>query len=332
MKNFGIIGLGSIAQRVAKGILCSPKANLYAVASRNEDNAKAFREKYGAVKAYGSYEAMLRDENVDIVYICTPNTLHYEQILLCLSYGKHVVCEKPMVATTEQVKTLFAEARKRGCFLMEAEKAMFTPLNTKLKSMIEDGIIGKLQAIRAEYSDEALADTPSTHWVFGKTFGGCAYDIGVYPISFSHFFSGGKIRDLKAQTVKHPEFSCDFGIQADIMYENGVYGFVQSSWLYTAAQKGSAVLAGEDGYIEVPAFWKGTKAYLHKNGETEEILVKMESDFEGEVTHAAECVAKGLKESPILGEAMSLQIIHVIENAKNSMNESMNETVKNQLT
>lgn len=66
MKNFGIIGLGNIAQRVAKGILCSPKANLYALASRNEDNAKAFREKYGAAKAYGSYEEMLRDENLEI--------------------------------------------------------------------------------------------------------------------------------------------------------------------------------------------------------------------------------------------------------------------------
>lgn len=317
MKNFGIIGPGNIAHRVAKGILCSPNAYLYAVASRNEENAKAFQEKYGAAKAYGSYEAMLRDENVDIVYICTPNMLHYEQILLCLSYGKHVVCEKPMVATSEEVRTLFAEARKRGCFLMEAEKAMFTPLNTKLKAMIEDGIIGKLQSIRAEYSDEALADTPRDHWVFNQTFGGCAYDIGVYPISFSHFFAGGKIRDLKTQSIKHPDFLCDFGMQADIVYKNGIYGFVQSNWLYTAKQKGSAILAGECGYIEVPAFWKGTTAYLHKDGQVTEISVDMESDFEGEVTHAAECVERGLLESPILGEEMSLQIIRVIESAKN---------------
>lgn len=319
MKNFGIIGLGNIAHRVAKGILCSPKANLYAVASRNEDNAKVFQEKYGAEKAYGSYEALLSDENVDIVYICTPNTLHYEQILLCLSYGKHVVCEKPMVENGEQVRALFAEAKKRGCFLMEAEKTMFTPLNIKLKKMIEDGVIGKLQAIRAEYSSEALIDTPRTHWVFGKTMGGCSYDIGVYPISFSHFFAGEKIRDLKTEAVKHPEFPCDFGMRADIVYENGVYGFLQSSWLYTAEQKGKAILAGESGYIEVPIFWKGAKAYLHKDGKVEEISVEMESDFEGEVTHAAECVEQGLLESPVLGEKMSMEIIRVVESVQKKL-------------
>lgn len=86
--------------------------------------------------------------------------------------------------------------------------------------MIEDGIIGKLQSIRAEYGEEVLPDTPKEHWVFGETFGGCAYDIGVYPISFAHFFAGRKMRDVTAQTVTHPDFPCDFGMQADIIYEN----------------------------------------------------------------------------------------------------------------
>ena len=122
MINFGIIGIGNIAHRVAKGILCSKKANLYAVASRNKDNAEQFQKQYGAEKAYGSYKELLEDAAVDAVYICTPNSLHYEQIQLCLSCGKHVVCEKPMVANSEQVKELFAQARKVGCFLMEAEK------------------------------------------------------------------------------------------------------------------------------------------------------------------------------------------------------------------
>lgn len=313
MKNFGIIGLGNIAHRVAKGILCSKKANLYAVASRNIEKAEKFKEQYSAEKACGSYEELLSDEMVDLVYICTPNALHFDQIMMCLSYGKHVVCEKPMVADEAQVKALFAEAKKRGCFLMEAEKTMFTPLNTKLKEMIQSGVIGKLQGIRAEYSYEVLADVPRTHWVLEKNMGGCSYDVGVYPISFSHFFASAMIKDLKAQSVWHPEFACDFGMQADIVYENGVYAFLQSNWFYTPEHKGSAILAGETGYIEVPAFWKGTKAYLHKDGCVEEIAVEMESDFEGEVTHAAECIEKGLLESPILGEAMSLQIIKVVE-------------------
>jgi len=316
MLNFGIIGIGNIAHRVAKGILCSPKAKLYGVASRNKENAEKFKERYGAEKAYGSYEELLKDSRLDIVYICTPNALHYDQIMLCLSYGKHVVCEKPMVANEEQVKAIFAEARNRGCFLMEAEKAMFIPLNVRLKQMIGAGVIGKLQAIRAEYSYEVFKEVAADHWVLTEEMSGSAYDIGVYPISFSHFLADAKMQEIKVQKLTHPDYLCDFGMQADILYENGVYGFLKSNWFYTPEHKGSAVLAGTDGYIEVPAFWKGTKAYLHKNGVVEEISVEMESDFEGEVTHAAECIEKGLLESPVLDEAMSLEIIRVVENTE----------------
>lgn len=316
MMNFGIIGIGNIAHRVAKGILCSPKAKLCAVASRNKENAENFKEQYEAKKAYGDYEELLDDSEVDVVYICTPNALHYDQIMLCLSYGKHVVCEKPMVADEVQVKILFAEAKRKGCFLMEAEKTMFTPLNVKLKQMVREGVIGKLQAIRAEYSYDVLKEVDTDHWVLGKEMGGSAYDIGVYPISFAHFMAESKMLDFQVEKLMHPEYPCDFGMQADILSENGVYGFLKSNWFYTPEHKGSAVLAGTDGYIEVPAFWKGTKAYLHKNGVVEEIFVEMESDFEGEVTHAAECIEKGLLESPVLDEAMSLEIIRVVENTE----------------
>lgn len=325
MKNFGIIGLGNIAQRVAKGILTSPKANLYAVASRSADKARAFQKQYDVEKAYGSYGELLSDEKVDIVYICTPNLLHYEHIMMALFYGKNVICEKPMVSDEESVRFLFAEAKKRGCFLMEAEKAMFTPLNRKLKEMIDDGVIGKLQAVKAQYCSEALGNTPRDHWVFGRTMGGCSYDIGVYPIGFSHFFAGAPMRELKTEAVAHPDFSCDFGMEADIVYQNGIYGFLRSNWLYTAEQKGSAILAGEKGYIEVPVFWKGAKAYLHKDGAVEEISVEMKSDFEGEVTHAAECVEQGLLESPVLGEAMSVEIIRVVEAVQKSCKKLLTE-------
>lgn len=315
MKNIGIIGLGNIAHRVAKGILASENARLYAVASRNKEKAVSFAYNYGAQKACGSYEELLEDEKVDIVYICTPNAFHEKQIRLCFAYGKHVICEKPMVADEESVRALFKEAKEKGCFLMEAEKTMFTPLNVKIKEMIQDGIIGKLLAIRAEYSSDVLESVDKNHWVFGEYMGGCSYDIGVYPISFAHFFAGAKMSHLKVQSVRHPEFPCDFGMQADILYENGVYGFVQSNWFYTPEHKGSAVLAGEQGSIEVPAFWKGTKAYLHKDGKVKEISVKMESDFEGEVTHAVWCVEQGLLQSPILGKEMSLEIIRIVEGA-----------------
>ena len=313
MKNVGIIGLGNIANRVAKGVLCSKKARLYAVASRRLENAKSFADKYGAEKYYGSYEEMLKDSNVDLVYICTPNTLHYEQIKLCFAYGKHVICEKPMVKNEEQVRELFALARDKGCFLMEAEKTMFTPLNKKIKEMISEGVIGKLHTIRAQYCSDGLDGLSLDHWVLGEEFGGCTYDIGVYPICVAHFYADSNIKEFQTEPVKNPDFKCDFGMDADIFYENGIYANVRANWFYQAENKGKAVLVGDNGYFEIPAYWKGNKAYLHKDGVITEITVNMESDFEGEITHAVECIEAGLLESPILGEEMSVEIIRVVE-------------------
>ena len=313
MKNIAILGLGNIANRVAKGVLCSKKAYLYAVASRRLEQAKSFADKYGSQVFYGSYEEMLKDVNVDLVYICTPNTLHYEQIKLCLSYGKHVICEKPMVKNEEQVRELFALAREKGCFLMEAEKTMFTPLNKKIKEMISEGVIGKLHTIRAQYCSDGLDGLSDDHWVLGEEFGGCTYDIGVYPICVAHFYADSKMKEFQAEAVKHPAYKCDFGMDADIFYKNGIYGCVRANWFYQAENKGNAVLVGDKGYFEIPAYWKGNKAYLHKDGVIEEIEVEMESDFEGEITHAVECIEKGLLESPVLSEEMSVEIIRVVE-------------------
>ena len=319
MKNIAILGLGNIANRVAKGVICSPKAYLYAVASRNVENAKKFAEKYAASVYYGSYEEMLKDPKVDLVYICTPNTFHYDQIKLCLSYGKHVICEKPMVKNEEQVRELFAMAREQGCFLMEAEKTMFTPLNKKIKEMINQGEIGKLYTIRAQYCSEGLEGLPLDHWVLGEDFGGCTYDIGVYPICAAHFYADSSMKEFQAEAVKSSDFKCDFGMDTDIFYENGIYANVRSNWFYQAENKGKAILVGDKGYFEIPAYWKGNKAYLHKDGIVTEIEVAMESDFEGEITHAVECIEEGLTESPILGEEMSVEIIRVAEAVQKSL-------------
>lgn len=321
MKNIGILGLGNIANRVAKGILCSKKANLYAVASRNIDNAKNFAHKYGSQIYYGSYEEMLTDPKLDLVYICTPNAFHYDQIKLCLSHGKHVLCEKPMVKNEAQVRELFAFAKKQGLFLMEAEKTMFTPLNKKIKEMIADGTIGKLHTIKAMYCSDGLDGLTNDHWVFGATMGGCTYDIGVYPICAAHFYADSKIKEFQAEAVKHPHFRCDFGMDTDIFYENGIYAFVKSNWFYQAKNKGKAVLVGDLGYFEIPAYWKENIAYLHKEGNITKIEVAMESDFEGEITHAVECIEKGLLESPVLGEEMSVDIIRIVEAVQRSMEE-----------
>lgn len=313
MKKVGIIGLGNIAKRVANGILCSSNACLYAVASRDVKKAEDFAKTYGVPCFYGSYEQLLRDEEVDLIYICTPNQFHEEHIRMCLRYHKHVICEKPMVQNKSQLQALFAYARQQGCFLMEAHKTIFTPLNQKIKKMIEEGVIGEIHTIRANYCFDVLKDVLPTHWVLNDAFGGCSYDIGVYPICASHYYASARIKKMQVEMIHHPKFSCDFGMEANILYENGIYANLQANWFYDVKDKGKLLLIGDQGMIEIPAYWKGMKAYLHQAESIKEIIVEMESDFEGEVSHAIDCIEHDLLESPLMNEEMSINIIDVVE-------------------
>lgn len=310
--NVGIIGLGNIAKRVAHGVHCANNATLYAVASREIQTAMRFKEEFTAQKAFGSYEELLQDEQVDVVYVCTPNPLHYEHILLCLKYHKHVICEKPMVSSTKQVEECFAYAKKQGCFLMEAEKTLFTPLNQKIKKMVDEGAIGKLRYIEAGYgSDMNIKSQPKDSWLFHEVSGGSFYDVGVYPICYANYFANCFISKVQVMKQMEDETQVDMLTQAMLKYENGIMAYVRSSWNQNFIN--CAYLYGSDGVIITKNFWKNTKAVLQKDGVDTIIEVKMESDFAGEISHACDCIAQGLLESPILSHIESMEIMRVLE-------------------
>lgn len=314
MIRVGIMGLGQIAHRVAKGIQHAKHAQLYAVGSRTIEKAEEFQKTYHAVKAYGDYEELLQDTDVDMIYICTPNSFHFEHIKAALLHGKHVLCEKPLVANSEQVKECFQLARTQKRFLMEAEKTLFTPLNQKLMQLLKEGAIGTLNYIEGSYSYPMdAAGMNEDHWCFSKEDGGSVYDVGVYPICYANWFSQGHIQSVQAVKECAPR-GYDVFTQALITYDNGVFASVRSGWKQWMDNRG--VLYGSEGVIETENFWKNTKAVLKKNGNITPIEVEMQSDFTGEVEHAVQCIEEGLLESPVLGERQSLEIMKVLEYVK----------------
>ena len=123
-----ILGPGRIADKVAQTLVQLPEIECYAVASRTPGKAEAFAKKFGFSKAYTNYIEMLSDPEVELVYITTPHSHHYEQMKLCLEHGKHVICEKPCTTTESQTRELFALAEEKGLFLMEAQKMLFLPV------------------------------------------------------------------------------------------------------------------------------------------------------------------------------------------------------------
>lgn len=306
-----IIGLGNIAERVAKGIQYAKNAQLYAVASRDYQKANRFKEKYYAQKAYGSYIEMLQDPQVELVYICTPNFLHHEHIMLSLRYHKHVLCEKPLVSTMAQLEECFAYAKKQQCFLMEAEKTLFTPLNQKIKRLIEEGIIGNLRYIEAGYgADMEIDKLPEDSWLHRSQDGGSLFDVGVYPICYANYFADAKLSQIQLMN-RSTQQGLDVMTQGMLGYDNGIMAYIRSSWDTNFYNR--AVLYGDLGTVVTENFWKNTKATLCIGEEEKEIQVEMESDFTGEIEHALTCIEQGLLESPILGQDASIQIMKVLE-------------------
>lgn len=307
--NIVILGCGSIAHRVAKGIEFS-NGILYGVASRDEQRAKEFASLYNIKHVY-DYDSCLKDKNVDLVYICTINPTHYELTKKVLESGKHVICEKPFVSTSKEIEELFTIAKKNHCFLMEAHKTCFTPLNTLLMKRIHE--LGSIYLIEASYCD-AFDESKLKENNLEENMGGSFYDIGVYPLCYSNMIANSKIKSLEFDVKKYKHYDCDFDCSCKIVYENGILSNIQSSWSHKKENK--AIIHGENGTLEVINFWKNTEAKLTINGKTEIIQVDQKSDFTGEINHAIDCVSKGLLESPVMSMNASIQMSDVLEEMK----------------
>lgn len=265
----GVLGLGKISRRVIQGILYSEEGELYAVASRDLAKAQAYQKEFHAEKAYDSYEALCQDEKVELIYICTPNPLHKEHILLCLAHHKHVICEKPMVTKRADLQACFAYARQQHCFLMEAHKTVCTPLNQTLMQMIREGAIGNLQMIDARYCSYLDVETSGiSSWCLTRD-GGCFYDIGVYPVAYANAFAQSDITDMQVSKRRSAQGYISQA-QALLKYANGIMAHVVSSWDCDMENKG--YLYGDKGYIVCENFWKNTVAYLVRDGDRKSVV------------------------------------------------------------
>lgn len=164
--NWGIIATGSIAAKLAEAINSNENSVLYAVASRSENKAKDFAEKFGAIKHYSSYEQLAADENVDVVYIATPMAQHYENAKMYIEKGKNVLCEKTITLNCKQLDELIALAQKHNVFFMEAMWMKFIPAFRQAKEWVASGRIGDIKLVRADLSSFALTIPTTRMTVF----------------------------------------------------------------------------------------------------------------------------------------------------------------------
>lgn len=241
----GIIGAGHMSERMADTIRQMPEAELYAVASREEEKAKAFAEKYDATTYYGSYEALMEDDAVQLIYIATPNHLHYEQARACIRHGKPVLLEKPFALNERQAQALIDLAEMHQVFLCEAMWVRFMPLMVRLQKNLEQGRIGEVTSVTADIGYDLKEKERVNRLDMG---GGALLDIGLYPITFALQILGKEIDNISTSMVR-----MNSGVDAqevvNLVYMNGAMASLYATMLSNTDRQGK--IYGTEGYILV---------------------------------------------------------------------------------
>lgn len=264
---WAILGPGTIAADFAKA-LTDVNGSVYAVGSRNVEKAKEFAGKYNVEKAYGDYDEMLNDDEIDVVYISTPHCNHHEYILKSLNNNKNVFCEKAITVNGNQLKEIVDLANKKNLIVAEAMTIYHMPLYKKLRKLVDDGKLGKIKMIQVNFG--SLKEYDVTNRFFSSDLaGGALLDIGTYALSFTRFFLSSQPDEILT-TVKKFETGVDE--QSGIILKNPDDEMAVISLTMRAKQPKRGIVCGELGYITIENFPRGDKATItYPDGSVETI-------------------------------------------------------------
>lgn len=262
---WGIIGLGKIARQFASDMQFVSSGELVAVASRSLEKAEAFRQEYHAKISFGSYEEIVKSEDVEAIYIATPHHLHVELAKECIRHGKAVLCEKPIAVSPEEFQSLMDLQRETGVYLMEGLWSYFLPTIQKAKQWISQNQIGKILHLKADFGFPAPYN-PEGRLFNPQLAGGAVFDIGIYPLAMATFFLGAHPESI--QTWRH---DAPTGVDDDLLmileYEDQMAHLHCS---FRGRLSNGLQIIGEKGTIEVPLFWQSRECFLKRDAEVVE--------------------------------------------------------------
>lgn len=308
---WGILGLGSIANAFAEGLTSVPDAQLMAVGSRSQEKAEAFRQKHGALRAHGSYEALAADPDVDIIYVATPHPMHAEDAMLCLNHGKAVLCEKPFTVNAKQAEQVIALAREKNLFLLEGMWSRFFPLMAQLRTMLKDGVIGDARMLQSDFGFRADVN-PQGRLFAPELAGGALLDVGCYVVSLASMLFGTPTAIAGVATLG--ETGVDEQAAMTLRYDGGEVAALTTAIRTNTEQ--AAVITGTTGRITIHSpWWKPDKMTIVRSGQSDEVVsVPFKGNgFNYEAIEAAACLTGGKMESDILPLDESLSIMRTLD-------------------
>jgi predicted dehydrogenase len=305
---WGILGLGNIANQFVRDLMLVEGAELYAVASRNGDNAKAFASNYNAPKAYGDYDALINDENVDIIYIATPHDTHAALTIQSLNSKKHVLCEKPVAINHFEGTQMVAASKRNNCFFMEAFWTRFNPSFREALSKVKQGELGEVRYINADFSYQLI--NPEKRFTEIALGGGSLLDMGVYPIFLAYALLG-KPEKILASSLFF-ETGADQQTAVILQYKNA-QAILQSNFMSHSNM--SPTISGTEGRITLNPMWHEAQGYsLIKNShKTDYYLPTKGKGFTYEIEECHKCINNNQIESELWSHQNSLDLIEIVD-------------------
>ncbi|TNC46209.1 Gfo/Idh/MocA family protein [Mumia zhuanghuii] len=310
---WGILATGDIAHSFARDLALLDDAVLHAVGSRSLSSARAFADEYTVADArphpYGSYEDLLADPDVDVVYVATPHGRHTKDVLACFDAGKAVLCEKALTLDSASARLLVDEARRRGLFFAEAMWTRLNPHIVRMREMVAEGACGEVRQVRADLGFVAPADKAR---LWDPALGASALlDVGIYPLTFAYLILGrpDQVRAAAALSSK----GVDLTGGATLRYDSGAVATI--SWSQVAWSDGRASIAGDGGRIEVPSPMNNPRRFTYaRYWESDEIALPVVGEgYAHEIAEVGRCLREGLTESALLPLDETVEILAVMD-------------------
>ena len=322
MTNVAILGAGNIARQMAKTLRLmkarGDKVELYAVGSRDKARAEAFAQAEGFAKAYGSYEELLRDDGVDLVYIATPHSHHGEQIEQCVTHGKAVLCEKAFTATAAQAERALALAKEKGVLVTEAIWTRYVPMRRMLDELLASGAIGTPRVLTANLG----------YTIYGKErirrpelAGGALLDVGVYVLNFAAMVFGTQVERMES-SVRLMDTGVDMQESITLHYPDGRMAELMATAACNTSRR--CWIYGDQGCAEVDNVNNPRRITLYANANDHASVTRVIdappqlTGYEYEVLACLRALETGALECPEMPHAETLRIMRWMDTLRHS--------------
>ena len=313
MLKMAIMGAGSIANKMADTITKMNDVKAYAIAARDTERAAAFAKKYGFTKFYGSYEEMAADENVDLVYVASPMSEHYENVKMLIRHGRNILCEKAFALNEEQAREMLMLAKKKGVLLAEAMWVRYMPMWNTIREVLHSGIIGEPMTVTANLC-YLIGNVPRL--IRPELGGGALLDVGVYTLNFASMILGNQIEKMVSTAVM-----TDTGVDAQnsltLIYPGGKMAILNSSLRVLSDRQG--IIYGTKGMAVVENCNNFEKLTVY--GPDRKVLAVYDrpeqiTGYEYEVLACKEAIEKGETECWQMPHKEILEIMALMDSAR----------------